>query len=52
MCRNEIVIPAGILQSPFYNASYPSWANFGGITYVLGHEITHGKLLVGMNVNH
>lgn len=39
--RNEIVIPAAMLQSPFYdkNASYEE--NLGGIGYVIAHEVTH-----------
>lgn len=38
---NEIVIPAAILQSPFYdeNASYAQ--NLGAIGAIIGHEITH-----------
>ncbi|KAI8078350.1 hypothetical protein BDF21DRAFT_363405 [Thamnidium elegans] len=38
---NEIVIPAGILQSPFYNIAYPEYLNYGGIGMVIGHELTH-----------
>ncbi|KAI9365273.1 hypothetical protein BD770DRAFT_357312 [Pilaira anomala] len=38
---NEIVIPAGILQSPFYNISYPEYLNYGGIGMIIGHELTH-----------
>lgn len=38
---NEIVLPAAMLQPPFYdeNASYAS--NLGGIGATIGHEITH-----------
>ncbi|XP_038077189.1 endothelin-converting enzyme homolog [Patiria miniata] len=39
---NGIVIPAGILQPPFYHADMPWYSNFGGMGVVLGHEITHG----------
>jgi len=38
---NEIVFPAGILQSPFFHANAPLANNYGGIGMVIGHEITH-----------
>lgn len=37
---NEIVLPAGILQSPFYHSELPQYLNYGGIGVVIGHEIT------------
>ncbi|KAI5709965.1 hypothetical protein M8J76_016122 [Diaphorina citri] len=40
--KNEIVLPAGILQPLFYSQSFPKSLNFGGIGVVIGHEITHG----------
>jgi putative endopeptidase len=39
---NEIVFPAGILQSPFFSLKQDSASNFGGIGTIIGHEITHG----------
>ena len=39
---NDINIPAGILQPPFYNANAPAAVNYGAIGFVIGHEITHG----------
>jgi putative endopeptidase len=39
---NEIVFPAAILQSPFYNVLNPPASNYGGIGMVMGHEMTHG----------
>ncbi|KAF9159024.1 hypothetical protein DFQ26_007003 [Actinomortierella ambigua] len=38
---NEIVFPAGILQPPFFEGSWPEYLNFGGIGAVAGHELTH-----------
>ncbi|MDP4094537.1 MAG: M13-type metalloendopeptidase [Bacillota bacterium] len=38
---NEIVIPAGILQAPFYDVNASREQNLGGIGSVIAHEITH-----------
>ena len=39
---NEIVFPAGILQSPFFYADADDAVNYGAIGAVIGHEVTHG----------
>ncbi len=39
--KNEIVFPAAILQSPFFDADAPVPLNYGGIGAVIGHEISH-----------
>ena len=38
---NEIVFPAGILQSPYFDLDADDALNYGGIGMVIGHEITH-----------
>jgi putative endopeptidase len=39
---NKMTYPAGILQTPFFNAK-AAWAvNFGGVGMASGHELTHG----------
>ncbi|MGH2449767.1 MAG: M13 family metallopeptidase [Candidatus Limnocylindria bacterium] len=40
--RNEIVFPAAILQSPFFDFTVDDAANYGGIGLIIGHEMTHG----------
>lgn len=39
---NEIVFPAAILQSPFFDMNADDAVNYGGIGAVIGHEIGHG----------
>ncbi len=40
--NNEIVFPAGILQAPFFDPESSDAENYGGIGFVIGHELTHG----------
>lgn len=40
--KNQMVFPAGILQSPFYDPKFPPSLNYGGMGVVMGHELTHG----------
>ena len=40
--QNEIVLPAAILQPPYFDASADDAVNFGAIGAVIGHEIGHG----------
>lgn len=44
---NCIVIPAGILQAPYYSPNSSFESNLGGIGSVIAHEITHAFDNVG-----
>ncbi len=44
---NEILLPAGILQPPFFDYRADPASNYGAIGLVIGHEITHGFDLQG-----
>src|SRR5205814_4271816 len=39
---NEMVFPAGIMQTPFFSTGAPAPTNYGGLGMVMGHELTHG----------
>jgi putative endopeptidase len=40
--NNEILFPAAILQPPFFDPTADLAVNYGGIGFVIGHELTHG----------
>lgn len=39
---NDINFPAGILQSPFFDAGATDAENYGHVGAIVGHELTHG----------
>ncbi|CAF4153174.1 unnamed protein product [Adineta steineri] len=42
LLRNEILFPAAILQAPLFDKDAPKYLNYGGIGFLMGHEIAHG----------
>ena len=41
--QNEIVLPAAILQPPYFDAAADDAVNYGAIGAVIGHEIGHAR---------
>uniref|UniRef100_A0A131YYQ8 Endothelin-converting enzyme n=1 Tax=Rhipicephalus appendiculatus TaxID=34631 RepID=A0A131YYQ8_RHIAP len=39
---NKMVIPAGIIQNPFFDPGLPKYINYATLGYIILHEITHG----------
>jgi len=42
VAQNQINIPLGIMQAPFFSLKATGAANYGGIGVVIGHEMFHG----------
>jgi len=42
LSRNSLIIPAGIMQPPFFDGGADPGVNFGALGVVVGHELTHG----------
>ncbi|CAF0766735.1 unnamed protein product [Adineta steineri] len=40
--RNDILFPVAILQTPVFDKDAPKYLNYGGIGFIMGHEIAHG----------
>ena len=38
---NEVVLPAGQLQAPYFDPAADCAVNYGGIGAIIGHELTH-----------
>ncbi|CAJ0563828.1 unnamed protein product, partial [Mesorhabditis spiculigera] len=41
LADRAIVIPIGIITTPFYDPTWPLEFNYGGIGQIIGHEFTH-----------
>lgn len=39
--KNEIMLPAAMLQAPFFDVGRPAYLNLASMGAIIGHEITH-----------
>ena len=39
---NEVILPAGQLEAPYFDPAADPAVNYGGIGALIGHELTHG----------
>lgn len=49
--RNEFTIPAGLLQSPFFDTAAPAALTYGSAGHIVGHEISHAFDVNGRHYN-
>lgn len=49
--RNRVEIPAGILQPPFFDLEAPPAINYGGIGFIIAHEMMHAFDAQGAQFN-
>ena len=47
VARNQLVVPAGLMQSPLFDASGDMAANYGGLGIIIAHELMRGFDAIG-----
>lgn len=47
VARNQLVVPAGLMQSPLFDASGDMAANYGGLGSIIAHELMRGFDAIG-----
>jgi predicted metalloendopeptidase len=45
--KNDVTIPAGILNRPVFDEEFPAAMNYGALGTVIAHELSHGEDNVG-----
>jgi len=49
--RNQLVVPAGIVQAPLFDPAADDAANYGGLGTLIAHELFHGFDGIGNGFN-